>query len=729
MAHRLDPLLRPRSIAVLGASQRPGSVGCLTVRNLVRGAYAGALYAINPRYTEVEGVPCVPSLDALPAAVEHVIFALADESLEAALEASIAHGVRAVTIMSALVLDTDREPVLKDRVAARVRSAGLLVCGGNGMGFYNFHDRIWACGFDTRDHAGGGPIALISHSGAGMSGILDVDARLDFNLAVSTGQELVVAMDEYLDFALELPGTRVVGLFMETVRNPAGLRAALAKANALGIPIVALKVGRTAFAAELAVSHSGALAGDDAAYDALFDRYGVQRVTDMDELATALAMFAQPHPVGAGGLVSLHDSGGERQLTIDLAASLGVPLTKLAPATVTGLGSLLDPGLPAVNPLDAWSRGGTQFHLTMSECLTALLADPGAAIGAVIHDRAREGAIYPEYLDYLRVAHETSGKPVFLVSNRQGTGADPRVIDSTRAGLPVLDGLRGFLCGARCLFDYRDFRDRAPLVPPAAPAHAVAGWRARLHNAGTLEETVALALCAEFGVPVIEHRRADDEQTAIAAALEIGYPVALKTAAPGIVHKSDVDGVRLSLHDVAQLRAAYRDFAARLGPQVIVARMAPTGVEMILGIHRDPQFGPLVALGFGGVHAELLGDIVFALPPFDVATAFRLADRLRLRPLLEGVRGSVAADIGSFCAAAARLSVLATELADRIVELDLNPVIVHPHGCVAVDALVLSAAAPDPAVTTGTSGRRRTDAPPAAGREARGRSSPRQRSS
>ena len=367
-AHRLEPLLRPRSVAVLGATERAGTVGRTAVENLLKGGFEGRLFAVNPRYESVCGVPCFASLSALPDPVEHVIFAVSDARIEAALEEVIAHGARAATVMSSLVLADDRHPPLRERVLARIRAAGLVVCGANGMGFYNFADGIWACGFPTREHVRGGNVSYISHSGSGMCGIVDTDERIDFNLVVSTGQELAVTMDEYLDFALEQPSTRVVGLFMETARNPHGLVRAFEKARQRKIPIVALKVGRTELSARLTVSHSGAIAGEDAVYQALFDRYGVQRVYDMDQLATALIMFAQPHPVGAGGLVSLHDSGGERQLLIDLAHDAAVPLTQLSPETTAKLSSAAGPR-PAASQsarrLEYWRAGVPQRHAAL----------------------------------------------------------------------------------------------------------------------------------------------------------------------------------------------------------------------------------------------------------------------------------------------------------------------------------------------------------------------------
>jgi len=690
MAHRLDPLIRPASIAVVGATERADSVGRRTIENLLQGAYSGRLFAVNPSYEKVCGVPCYPNLGALPQSVEQVIFAVSDARIEAALDDAIAHGARAAIIMSSLVLEDDTEPRLRERVAKKIDAAGLLVCGANGMGIYNFRDGVWAFGFDTRKHRNDGNVTLISHSGSGLSGILDVDARINFNLGVSTGQELCVSMDEYLDYALDQPETRVVGLFMETVRNSEGMRAALDKANRRGVPVVALKVGRTELSARLAVSHSGAMAGRDAAYDALFDRYGVQRVDDMDEFATALIMFAQPHAVANGGLVAIHDSGGERQLMIDMADRMGVPLTNISKATESRLRALLDPGLPAVNPLDAWSAGGPNADQVMEDCFAALLCDSQAALGAVVHDRAPEGLINREYVSYMQKGHAASGKPVFLVSNRQGTGADPLAVSATRQGFPVLDGLASFLKGTRCVLGYRDFCARSAIEPPAITPDISPKWRARLATGDTLDEVESMALLADFGLPVNSTHVVQDAASASAAAQACGYPVVLKTAQPGIAHKAEIDGVKLGIESGQSLARAYREMSARLGPRALVAPMiSGAGIEMILGLVRDEQFGPLVMLGFGGVTVETLNDVACALPPFDAQTARRLVDSLRMRSLLDGQRGQAAVALDAFCDAAARLSVMATSLGDVIEEVDLNPVIVDSDKCTAVDALVV----------------------------------------
>lgn len=691
LKHRLDPLLRPRSVAIVGASGRAESMGEWSLSNLLKGGYTGPVYPVNPRYDSLGGLACYDSVASLPEIPDLVIFAVGDQRIEASLDEAIAAGVPAAVIMSSLVLDDDDTPPLKARIQKKVRDAGMLVCGANGMGFYNIRDRVWGCGFDSREHRPPGNVTMLSHSGSGMCGIVDCDERLQFNLVVSCGNELAVTMDQYLDFALDLPETRAVGLFIETARSPEGFRAALEKAAQRAIPIVALKVGRTEESARLTVSHSGAMAGDDATYDALFDRYGVQRVQDMDELATALILFAGLHPVGPGSLVSLHDSGGERQLMVDLADAAGVPLTRLAPDTVAALEQVIDPELPAVNPLDGWSRGGEGAARQMTDALATLMQDPGAAMAALVHDRAPGGIVYPTYVDYMREARERSGKPVALVGSRQGTGCDARVVTVTHDGYPVLDGVQTFLNGVRALFAYRDFLAAPAPEPPVAPAAAADRWRKVLGSTDVLGEAEAMSMLADFGLAVTRHRRASTREQALAAAGSLAAPFALKTAARGVLHKSDRGGVRLGIATPEELAVAYDEMSASLGPDVLVAEMAEAGVEMILGVKYDPQFGPVVMLGSGGVLAEVLKDVRFALPPFDARYARKLVDGLRLRPLLDGVRGRAAADIDGFCRYAARFSAMVHALRDDIREVDINPVIVGTTGCMAVDALVVAA--------------------------------------
>ncbi|MCP4302686.1 MAG: acetate--CoA ligase family protein, partial [Gammaproteobacteria bacterium] len=470
---------------------------------------------------------------------------------------------------------------------------------------------------------------------------------------------------------------------------PNRFRAALAKAAQRRIPVVALKVGRTEASARLTVSHSGAMAGDDASYEALFDRYGVQRARDQDEFTTMLIMFAELHPVGAGGLVTLHDSGGERQLLVDLADDAGVPLAVLSEETVAALEDLLDPELPAVNPLDAWSRGGPDAGEVMTRSLSLMMQDSAAALGAVIHDRGPDGKIYPSYLNYMQRAHGEAGKPVAMVSARQGTGFDEAVVASTHAGYPVLDGVSQFLRGVHALFAYRDFLLQEFAEPTALDKSIVKKWRGRLRSGGTLAEIESLALLEDFGISTSKPEAASSEGQVLDAASRVGFPLTLKTAKAGLLHKTDKGGVILGISDEDQLQQMYKFLSHRFGDDVIVAPMIGAGVDMILGINRDPQFGPVVLLGFGGVLAETINDVQFALPPFDSAHARRCIDRMRLRPLLDGVRGTPAVNVDAFCDTASRFSAMAHALRDVLSEVDVNPVIVNESDAIAVDALVI----------------------------------------
>ncbi|MGI9232465.1 MAG: acetate--CoA ligase family protein, partial [Woeseiaceae bacterium] len=336
-----------------------------------------------------------------------------------------------------------------------------------------------------------------------------------------------------------------------------------------------------------------------------------------------------------------------------------------------------------------WSRGGPEAGEVMTRCLSLMMQDADAAIGAVIHDRAPYGKIYPSYLNYMQRAHGESGKPVALVAARQGTGVDEAVVASTHAGFPVLDGVGPFLRGVRALFSYRDFLLRDVSEPPRPDAEVVDKWQGRLRLGELLTESDALNMLADFGIEAARPMAAGSEKEAIAAAEQVGFPVVLKTAKEGLLHKSDLGGVIIGIGDREQLRQMYQILSHRLGADVLVAPMAPSGIEMFLGVKRDRQFGPVVVIGFGGVLAETINDVYFALPPFDAAHARRCIERMQLRPLLDGVRGNPAIDIDGFCQTAARFSVMAHALGDVLSELDVNPVIVGENGAMAVDALAI----------------------------------------
>jgi acyl-CoA synthetase (NDP forming) len=385
----------------------------------------------------------------------------------------------------------------------------------------------------------------------------------------------------------------------------------------------------------------------------------------------------------------VHDSGGERALLVDAAASVGVPIAEISDETSKRMEALLDPGLPPVNPLDFWGTG-KDSHEIITGCVRALLEDPAVAALAFSVDLTSED--YPE-MGYIAMARETfpeTEKPFAMLSNFSSgiDRGDAKLLDGD--GIPVLEGTLTGLAAFKHLFAYRDAR----ALPPVGGGSPVTDevrfrWIERLSSGEPFDELEGLALLADYGVPVVKSVRAETLEDAIAAAERLGFPIAVKTAAPGVQHKSDVGGVRLGVDDSPSLEDAYADLERRLGPQVTVAPMAPAGVEIALGIVRDPQFGPLVLVGAGGVLVEVLGDRRLAMPPLDELRARSMVDRLKVRQLLDGVRGQPASNDDALAKAVVVFSWLAHDLGDHVQALDANPIICGPNGCVAVDALLI----------------------------------------
>ncbi|MBT5413762.1 MAG: acetate--CoA ligase family protein [Rhodospirillaceae bacterium] len=693
--HWLRPLLAPRSAAVVGASARPGSLGESCLLKTREYGFEGPVYPVNPRYEDLAGERCYASISALPEPVDLVMLCVGNDRIEESLKEAIAAGAKAILVFASCQLPDDTDPPLAQRLRVIAREANIPVSGGNGMGFYNPEHRFVGSFGGLPYSPRPGHMTLISHSGSSHSAMVLNDERLGYNLTVSPGMELNGTVADFMDYALEQPSTRVIGLVLETLRDPAGFVAALDKAAARDVPVVALKLGRTARAARLAISHSGAVAGDFAAYEALFDRYGVHLVEALDELASAMSLFAQGRPARAGGLAGIGDSGGERELLVDLADGLGVPLHGLTAETQARLRGLLTPDLTTENPIDAWG-GNADWEETFVECFRALAEDPGTGV-ALVHSSIRDSDRVSEvWAQACKTAFEVTDKPVMLATNFGWTRHGKTVADLAAAGIPVIEGTRNALVAVRALLAQRDRAARKTDAPPAPPGdETVERWRVRLAKGVEFDEAEALALLGDFGLPVSPSETADSMDAVMEVVEELGYPIVLKTAMPGIHHKSDQGGVKLGLTNRQAVVEAYSDLVARLGSHVTVSPMAAgtDAVEMALGVIDDAQFGPLILIAAGGIFMELLGDRRLLLPPFGRAEALAAIDGLRIRPMLDGARGRPKADVEGLADAAARLSVLAATLGSAIAELDVNPLRVGPEGCLALDALVVPKAA------------------------------------
>ena len=683
-------MLEARRIAVVGASGRPGSFGWRVVSEATASPSVPEVLLVNPRYDEVLGRPCLDSLDDIDGPVDLVLLGVGDHAVEEQIGRAAARGDRSAVVYGSLFEPGDpTSTAIRDRVAATASDAGMALCGGGCMGFVNVAHGVRAIGYLERDPLPAGPVALVTHSGSVFSAMLRTRRHLGFTLVVSAGQELVTGAASYMDYALDQEGTGVIGLVLETLRQPDELRAALHRAAVQDVPVVALTVGASRAGRAMVAAHSGALAGADGAWEALFDAYGVVRVHDLDELADTVELFAAGRRAApalpGGGIATVHDSGAERALVVDLAERLDIPFASIGEATRSALGELLDPGLTAENPLDVWGTGGDTEGL-FTGCLTALATDDAVRAVALAVDLVEEYDGDEAYPAAVLAAQAATTKPVAVLSNL-GSAIDVAAADRLRtAGVPVLEGTRSGLSALGHLLGRAAAPPRPPVTGPLDEERR-ARWSERL-LAGPLDGTEGFTLLSAYGIPVLRTIAVASEDSAVAAARELGFPVVLKTDEAGIAHKSDVGGVALGLADPAAVAAAYRAVAGRIGPRAVVSGQAPDGVELSLGLVRDPHLGPLVVIGAGGTLVELLGDRSVRLPPLDDGRALAAVDRLRVAAVLDGARGAPACDRDALAAAVVGLSRLAVELGDHLQALDVNPLRCGPWGCLALDVLI-----------------------------------------
>ena len=687
-------MLEARTVALVGASSRPGSLGERMVAEVGRSPAAPRIYLVNPRYQRIAGLPCHPSLADLPETVDLVLLGVPDSALAEQLSLAARRGDRSAVIfggayeLPAVVPGTAG---LRARLAGTAHAAGMALCGAGCMGFVNVAYGLRAVGYIEPDPLPAGPVALVTHSGSVFSALLRSRREIGFTLAVSSGQELVTPAAAYARYALSLPQTRVLGLVLEAMRDPGLLQQVLAAASAADIPVVLLTAGSSAAGRAMVAAHSGALAGQDGGWEALADAYGVHRVSDLAEMADTLELFAigrRVAPVRGSatpGIATVHDSGLERAHTADLAEELGVPFAAIGDATKERLAGVLDLGLEPANPLDMWA-GSRDAERQLTESLAALADDPAVAAVALAVDLLTEFDGDRSYPLAVNAAALRTGKPLVVLANIAAAVDSEAAAWLRQAGIPVLEGARSGLLALRHLLDHaaRPARVDPPRIDTARRDH----W-AHVLAQGEPDGPVLLDLLRAYGIAAARACPAGTADGALAAAAEIGYPVVLKTGQPGIAHKSDAGGVVLGIHDPAGLAAAYAGMARRLGPRVLVCETAGPGTELALGITRDPDLGPLVVIGAGGLLVEFLADRAVALAPVDATHARRMLGRLRVAGLLAGVRGQPAADTGAVAEAVVAVSTIARELGDHLEALDINPLICGPAGAVAVDVLAV----------------------------------------
>ncbi len=687
----LTPLLAPRSIAVVGATSRRGTYADETLRNLKRIGFAGRVWGVHPTRRRVHGRTCMPTLADLPEPVDAVIVAIPAAGVPAVIDEAGARGCGGAVVYAAGFGETPDGARLQDELRAAAARHGLPVCGPNCDGIVALHDRaaLWGDALVPRE---AGHVAVISQSGNVAVNALAALRGLRLHTVVSCGNEAVVGAAEWLHALAQRDGVRSVALFLESDGDGARLCDALALCADAGIGVAVLKVGASAAGASAAAAHTGAVAGDHAAFRALVEEAGAawaQDVHELLELAKVLAVRGA-RPRGDGGLAILTCSGGDSGLAADEAQGRDLELPALGEPTRARLGELLTPAATVANPLDSTALLWGDVP-TLREVIATLGADRAIDHVLVFHDQPQglEGAMGAEWDAQLRgilAGTEACAVPALVASTLPELLDDATAWKLACAGVPAIAGLRTALRCAVALRAAPGDGDRLRAIAAAAARSTPGPW---------LDEASAKALLAGAGIRVPPGRVARDEDDAAEIFARLGRPVALKLVAAGMRHKTEAAALALGLEDERNVRWAYRDLVrgtnghAHADARVLVEAMAPAGIELLVSARRDAVV-PVLTVGLGGVWTEAFGDVAVIPLPADAARVERALRSLRAAPLLAGTRTGTPVDVGAAAALAARAGALL--LAEGLELLELNPVLVNARGAVAVDALVRTGA-------------------------------------
>lgn len=693
-------LLRPRSVAIVGASADPMSLGGRALGALERLGFAGAIHLINPKRDQIGARPCLKSVDDLPEDVDAALLAIPQEAILPTIAALIRRRVGAAVVFSSGFAETGAEGLAQQQqMADMARAAGLALVGPNCLGLVNFRAGApLTFGAVQPVPASDQPaLAVIAQSG-GLMGCLSTAAAardIPMSYAISTGNEAVLTAEDFLADVLADEDTAVVALFVEQLRQPAKFLALAAEARQRGKAIVLLHSGRSARSQQAAASHTGALASDYAVMAARVEAEGVILVGSMDELvdtAELLTRFARPP---TGGTAIITDSGAFKGLALDFCEDVGLPVPDLAPTTQAALAQVMPDYTERSNPLDVTGQALRDPPSYYGAPVTIMAADP--AVGSVLVS-VLPGApqMVLAKIQAIVAAAATIDKPVMVVVMGGESPLPPEIAATARqAGLPFFrspeQAMRALANLARSA-DHRAAADRRRLaevpVPPPLP------------GVGTLAEYQGKAWLrvAGFAVPAGGLARTIEDACGIAA--DIGYPVVLKAQAASLTHKSDVGGVMVGLADEAALRAGWQSMWAQVGAAcpglsldgLLVEAMGPRGLELVVGARRDPHWGPVLMVGLGGVWIEALHDVCFLPADCDADQVRRALLGLKGAALLGGLRGQQPVDLDGLAEAVVRLGQLVCA-EPRILEIDINPLVAYPAGggVLALDALVVVA--------------------------------------
>lgn len=687
----LDRFFSPRAIAVIGASDKQGSVSALNYR-MVRdwqrqpGSAGAKVYPVNPNRDTVDGEKCFPSLADVPDEVDVAIVLVGDA--RAAVEAALEKRVPFVVVFTAGFAETGAEGERRQaEIVELVRDTGTHVLGPNTPlnAFQAF-----------RQDLPGKAIALITqsgHQGRPLYQAQEIGVRLSH--WAPTGNESDLESADFIRYLANNDEVGAIAMYVEGFRDGRTFMLAADEAARRGVPIVIVKVGRSEVGRSWAKSHSGHLAGSDAVTSAAFRQLGVTRVDGLDELLDVAQMFARAKPPHGDGVAIYSISGGTGAHIADLAAATGLRLAQFAPETETQLREWIPGYLRISNPVDSGGHPTGDWH--GPKILDAILADPNVDV-LIVPIAGSFSPLSDKLAQDLVDAAARTDKPVCVIWGSPPAtepGYREVLVSST---LPLFRSSPNCLTAVKAYLDYHAFRarHRSPFDKPVTRPLAAARDARTLLSAGrALSERESKQLLRVYGIPVTHDILATDAKEAARAAERIGLPVVLKASAPSLTHKSDLGLVRVGLSSARDVRAAFDEMGAiarDAAPDfegILVSEMVSGGVETVVGVSQDPLFGPVVMFGIGGIAVEVYRDVSFRVPPFDRAEARRMIGEIRALPLLQGARGRPKADLTAIVDVIMKVQRLAMDLSGDLAELDVNPLLALPKGCLALDALAV----------------------------------------
>lgn len=693
----LRTLFDPQSVAIIGASSDPVKIGGRPIDNMKIAGFQGRLIPINSRSKEIQGLPAVPSLRDVDEPVDMAVIVVPQPAVRDSVQACIEKGVKSAIILSSGFAEIDEAGAEEQRrIAAMAREAGLRLLGPNCMGSMNANTGMIATFTNLagiKPQTGG--ISIASQSGAFGAHCYTVmrERGYGLNLWATMGNQCDVEFSDCLAYMAQDPNTNVVMGYMEGITDAGKLIEALEIAQQHKKPVVLMKVGTSEVGSAAAASHTASLTGSDAVFDAVLRKYDVYRAKTYDEMFdVAYACTAKKFPTKRDlGVITV--SGGVGVIMADAAHEKGFELPPLPESTQKRMKEMV-PFAGTRNPLDVTAQLVNDATI-MQPMFDALLGDGGYT--NAICFMASVG-LNPVMMEKLHPAFEAIAKkfPDRLITFSALTRYETRLPLEELGYLVYEDPARAINAMAAMVHFGEAFyggrvRQEPPALPPGAPAVKVGVQ---------VNEFDAKKMLAAAGVPVVDERIEQSADAAAAAAKEIGFPVVMKIVSPDIQHKSEIGGVLLNIGSEAEASAAFDTLmergrkaapAARL-EGVLIAPMVQGGVETIIGVQRDPVFGPVVMFGLGGIFVEVLKDVTFRTAPFGLDVAHEMIRSVRGYPMLEGVRGAPPSDVDALAAALAQVSAFAAANADTLESIDLNPVLVRPkgEGCVAVDALIVA---------------------------------------